>query len=466
MRRPPRLSPIGLVFALAAAATPSAAAQRTLADLPVRTSTLENGLQVVVLENPATPLATVLVAVHTGAFTQEPATAGIAHLYEHLLFRSYPGEEGSFWREVSHLNGRANGTTGEEVVTYFIEVPADKVPGAIRILGRLVREARFNDADLAAERPIVLDEIKRLGSEPRSELEASVERALWGADWVRKDVGGDSSSLAGVTVARLRETYARYYVPNNAALIVTGGVTADAVAAAAREHLGGWARGPDPFAAGPVPPPAPLAGARAVVLGRPVRTVSFLVEWQGPGARRDADATYAADVLFDIFNAPTSAFQQRLVDAGPFMSVSASYQTLDHTGPIVVRGRAEPERAAEALLALLDEIGGLDQLGGVGDEDLAMARKAREVHDALLWQHTAQLAPWLAAVWSSAGIDYFTGRRARADAETRADLQQFAQRYLVRKPMVIGIVGPPAVAGQLQDILRSAGAAPALGVAR
>jgi zinc protease len=65
-----------------------AAAQDARLDQRLQETVLDNGLQVIVAENPAVPVATVLVAVRTGAFTQEPADEGISHLYEHLLFRS------------------------------------------------------------------------------------------------------------------------------------------------------------------------------------------------------------------------------------------------------------------------------------------------------------------------------------------------------------------------------------------
>src|SRR5438034_1111154 len=58
----------------------------------IRQTRLDNGLDVIVVENHAVPLATVLVTVRNGAFTQEPAERGLAHLYEHVLFRSYKGD--------------------------------------------------------------------------------------------------------------------------------------------------------------------------------------------------------------------------------------------------------------------------------------------------------------------------------------------------------------------------------------
>jgi zinc protease len=173
---------------------------------------------------------------------------------------------------------------------------------------------------------------------------------LWGAAWSRKDVGGDSTSLAGITLDRLKQTYARYYVPNNAALIVTGDVASDQVVERARDAFKDWKPGPDPFADLPIPPIVPRTTSTAVVLAHDVRDVTIRIALQGPSVGRDTAATYAADALFDVLNDPASAFQQRLVDLGPFQSLSGYYVTLDHTGPIEIVGKTTPERAQEALL--------------------------------------------------------------------------------------------------------------------
>src|SRR5439155_1005427 len=189
---------------------------------------------------------------------------------------------------------------------------------------------------------------------------------------------------------RLKETYARYYVPNNAALIVTGDVTEDRVVAAARHHFGDWKRGVDPFADRPIPPVAPRAASAAVLLGKDVLDVTIVVALQGPSVRADPAATYAADALFGVFNDAGSPFQRRLVDTGPFLSVSGNYLTLDHTGPIELRGKTTPEHAQQALLTLLNELDNLDLLDGVTDEDLAIVKKRREVATALTVERTAE----------------------------------------------------------------------------
>jgi zinc protease len=187
------------MIALALLAATVVAQQSPLARF-IHQTTLDNGLEVIVVENHAVPLATILVAVKNGAFTQDSAEQGLAHLYEHLLFRSFHGRPDAFAIEVTHLNGTYNGATSNEVVYYYLIVPSKNVERGLKLVAQLVQEARFSKGDLNDERPVVLDELQRDASDPEQELSRHVDRMLWGASWSRKDVGGDSTSLAGISL--------------------------------------------------------------------------------------------------------------------------------------------------------------------------------------------------------------------------------------------------------------------------
>ena len=444
--------------ALAGAPGRAGAQDSSLARFIHRTR-LDNGLDVITVENNTVPLATVLVAVRNGSFTQDSADQGMAHLYEHLLFRSYGGRPDAFGIDVTHLNGAYNGATSQEVVYYHVTVPSKNVEKGIKLVARLVDDARFSNGDLKAERPVVLDELQRDESDPEQQLERHVDRMLWGASWCRKDVRGDSTSLAGITLDRLKQTYARYYLPNNAALIVTGDVSSDRVFEQAREAFRDWRPGPDPFVDHPIPPVVPRTASTVVIVAHDVRDVTIRVALQGPGVGLDTAATYAADALFEVLDDAASAFQQRLVEHGPFQSIAAYYLTRDHTGTIEIVGKTTPERAQDALNELLDEVESLDALEGVSEEDLAIAKKRRAVSMALTLEQTSLLAPELAVWWASAGLDYYLGYHARMAAQRVDDLRRFARTYIVGRPRVIGVLAPPETTERLAAWLRQVGGA-------
>ncbi len=242
-------------------------------DSVVRRKTLPNGLEVIVVRNSAVPLATALVAVHNGAFTQDSGDAGLAHMYEHLLFHSFRNSPDAFAIETTRLKGASNGETSAEVVDYYVMVPSENVVPAIGLLADLVMKARFSNGDLKAERKVVLDELQRHLSDPEGDLDRQVERTLWGSAWHRKDVSGDSASLQGISLDRLKATYARYYVPNNAALIVTGDVDPERIFTVAEDKFGDWKSAPNPFADRPMPIIPPLERTIAVMVAKDVLDV-------------------------------------------------------------------------------------------------------------------------------------------------------------------------------------------------
>ena len=437
----------------------SAALQSSL-DSVVRRKTLPNGLEVIVVRSSAVPLATALVAVHNGAFTQDSGDAGLAHMYEHLLFHSFRNSPDAFGIETTKLKGASNGETSAEVVDYYVMVPSENVVPAIGLLADLVMKARFSNGDLKAERKVVLDELQRGLSDPQGDLDRQVERTLWGSAWHRKDVSGDSASLQGISVDRLKATYARYYVPNNAALIVTGDVDPERIFTVAEDKFGDWKSAPNPFADRPMPIIPPLERTTAVMVAKDVLDVTIVVALDGPSVGTDPGATYAADVLFDVFNDPSSAFQRRLVTLGPFESVSGSYVTLNHTGPIEFRGTTTPENAKKALLGLTDELQNLDLLDGVTDDDLAIARKHRQVAGALGRERTASLAPGIAFWWSVTGMDYYLTYHDRMATQTADSLRRFARAYVVNTPRVIGVLAPPDVTAEMSEWLRHGARSP------
>ncbi len=451
--------PVTLAVSFVLAAAPIAA-QAPVREGAIHRASLDNGLQVFVVENHTVPLATVLVAVHNGAMTQEPRDRGLAHLFEHMLFRSYKGEPTAFAQEATYLDGQFNGTTSEEVVTYYLVLPAKNVLKGIALLAQLVQKPRFNAHELDEEQSVVLDELQRDESDPEQSLARRASQQLWGPSWSRKDVGGDSGSLKGISLERLQQTYAHYYVPNNAALMVTGDVSSADVFSAARQEFGPWSQAPDPFGERPVPPVAELTASAVTLMAQPVLHALITVQFRGPSIAQDTLATYAADALCDVLNERGSPFQRHLIDGALFQSVHCTYAPLAHVGPFTIQARTTPAKASAALTVLLSELDQLHQLAGVSDEDLAIAGKRRRVQSALTLEANATLAPSLAFWWASGGIDYYEHYDDHVNEQRLEDLRRFAETYIVGRPKVIAVLAPAGVIERLRAALGQAGRNP------
>src|SRR3954451_14547551 len=95
---------------------------------------LDNGLEIVVIENAKVPLATIEIAVKNGAYTEGPEYSGLSHLFEHMFFKAnkeYP-TTAKFLRRTQQLGAIWNGTTNVERVTYYFTFDRDSLNSGLK----------------------------------------------------------------------------------------------------------------------------------------------------------------------------------------------------------------------------------------------------------------------------------------------------------------------------------------------
>ena len=437
---------VGIAVALLSGTTPPASAQRATLEKMVRDTVLANGLHVIVVRNPTVPLATIEVVVRTGAFSQlTPADEGVPHLLEHMLFKTGGSGGGSFDQAayaaevITH-----NGVTEAEAVAYYLTLPSKNLEKGLKIMAELVRSPSFDKEALKAEQRVVSGELQRKAAEPQYLLYHYSSAALWGDGWARKNPGGNLISVMGATPDQLKGFFRKYYIPNNAALVVTGDVTAPDVFAFATKSFQSWKSGEDPFKGTPIAPMPALTATRTGIVEADVNDITFLVRWHGPSVTTDPAGTYAADVFGELINQPLSGLQRRLVDTGLFQSVSLGYEIQKNVGPIELYARTTPEKLQAAGEALKKEIRLISSPGYFTEVDVTLAKKRQQVLSAFQFESASSLAHPVASLWSVAGLDYYMGYMDNVHAQTPDDVQRFIQTYLAGKPMTVTMLVSPA----------------------
>jgi zinc protease len=419
----------------------------------VRDTVLENGLHVIVIPNPATPVATLEIVVRAGAFTQvEAPDEGLPHVLEHLLFKTYRGGRG-FASDASDAGATYNGTTGDERVTYYVTLPSENAERGIDLLSELVRDPDFDSRALEDERRVVQGELQRMASDPYTVLRLVSDMVLWGPAFRRKNAIGTMGTILDAETERLRDHYRKYYLPNNAALIASGDVRADDVFSWASDRFRRWEPGPDPFVDFEAPQVEPIRADTAFVVDMPSSDVTFVVKWHGPSVSEDATGTLAADVFSTMFNQSISGAQRRLVDSGIFQSVSMGYQTLEHVGPITLSARTTPDGIARALVELGLELALLADPTYVDENDLAAAKRSLLVGSAIARESGASAAHTLATLWAVGGLDYYLDYDEGLQAVTVEDVRAFLDRYLIDRPRVIALLATEELSAQLAPVL-------------
>ena len=422
----------------AAAAVATAPASGPLAQpAPLVTKVLPNGLQVIVFEDHSIPLVTVELAIRNGSFTETPQLNGLSHLYEHMFFKTNRAEGADYMKNIDQLGISYNGTTREEESEYYMTTTTPNFPVAMRFLRDAARYPAFDPQDFEQERQAVLGEIDRNQSNPYGAINIEMNQRLFYQYPTRKNPLGTRETVKAATTDLMRVIQGRYFVPQNAAVVVTGDASPDAAFLAAQELFSDWPRrAVDPFDEFPLVDHPPLPKSEGAVLKGPVQTVVIEVGWQGPSVGRDDLSTYAADVFSFILRQPNSRFQRRLVDSGLVTGVNLGYYTQRNVGPINLLFQTTPDKARQAIRAAYDELSHFTDSDYFTNEELESAKTILESEDLFDREKPSEYVHTISFWWASAGIDYFRGYLPRLRTTSRADIVRYVTMYIQGKPHV------------------------------
>ncbi len=408
----------------------------------IHSKVLDNGLEVIVIENHIVPLVTIEIAVKNGSFVETPEYDGLAHLYEHMFFKAnekIPSQE-AYLERTRELGMSWNGTTTEERVNYFFTLPVDSVEAGMEFMKNAIRFPLFLEDELERERPVVIGEYDRNESNPYFYLFKEVGKRLWYQYWSRKNVIGNREVILTATWEKMQTLKDRYYIPNNSALLIAGDVTPERGFELAERYLGDWPSGADPQKEFPIPEHPPLKKSTVVVVKKPVNVAIIQFAWHGPKAREDVESTFAADVLTYILEQKNSRFQKSLVDSGIALSASLGYYTLNHTGPITATVVTTPDKVLAAREALWAELKKLTDPNYYSDEQLATSKTKLEVQEIYGREKPSSYVHTVSFWWAVTGLDYYEQYIPNLRKITREDINRYVNRYLVDKPFVMGVM--------------------------
>ena len=411
-----------------------------------KTKTLRNGLQIIVIENHLTPIATVAYVAKNGSYTESEEFAGLSHLYEHMFFkenRVIPNEE-AFNERNRELGMQNNASTAEEVVEYHFTMPAKNLDSGIQFMSYAIMSPAFDSGDIEREREVVLGEFDRNEADPLFALSRAMDSALWGSDLVRKEPLGQRPVIKSATPPKMFAIEHKFYIPNNSALLVAGDVNPEDVFRLADKYLGAWPPGPPPFPKYS-PPPFPPLKTQVVIRPAPeTPTVIVNLEFHGPSLGKDNPGTYAVDLFSTIVNAPTSRLYKDLVDSGLVLNYNVGYYSQQNVGPITISMECTPDKAKQAIRQLWKEIGMWTTPGYYTDEELTNAKERIAINRLYEQENpTNFLVSSVTFSWAVTGLDYYEHYIDNVKKMTRTGVNSFLNTYIEGQPYVFGIATNP-----------------------
>lgn len=270
----------------------------------VTTFTLENGLDVVVIEDHRAPAVTQMVWYRIGAADEPPGHSGIAHFLEHLMFQGTDDmAEGAFSATVEENGGTDNAFTSWDYTAYFQRVAADRLDLMMKMEADRMRDLQLTEDDVTTERQVILEErSQRTDGDPGSLLNEQMAAAQFMNHPYGIPVIGWRHEMAALSRQDALDFYQANYAPNNAILIVAGDVQPDEVRALAEKHYGPLAPS-DRIKPRERPQEPPQLAERRLVMqdervSEPYLVRSYLAPERNTGDQRKAAAlTILAELL-------------------------------------------------------------------------------------------------------------------------------------------------------------------------
>jgi zinc protease len=405
---------------------------------------MSNGLEVVVIENHKVPLATIEIAVKNGAYTEGPEYSGLSHLFEHMFFKAnkdYPDQE-KFIQRTQELGMVWNGTTGAERVNYFFTFDKDSLIAGLQFMNAAIRFPIYRTEDMQKERPVVDGEFQRGESNPGFQLWIEVQKRCWGELFTRKNPIGEHDVINTATPEKMMIIKDKYYFPNNSILVICGDVNHNESFAMAEKVFGDWASsGFDPHEKYPIPEFIPLGKNSTFIKESTIAQTPYeMFQWHGPDFRNDSAGTVIADVFSGILGLNSSKWQQALIDKGLATFANLNYSTNKYVGPISIFAIPNPVKMKECNQELMNQISHFGDDDYFTDEQLATAKEIIRRDKIRSMEKPSSLPSQLTYWWCSTSLDYLTDYTDAMMKVSRKELQQYAQKYLVNKPFVAGMI--------------------------
>ena len=299
-----------------------AAAFSTILSLPVRaaevtTFTLDNGMDVVVLEDHRAPVVVHMVWYRVGSADEPPGKSGIAHFLEHLMFKGTDTvASGEFSDIVAANGGTDNAFTSLDYTGYFQRVAADRLDLMMKMEADRMVNLRLDPPEVETERGVILEERnQRVENSPGSLFTEQRSAAQFMNHAYGRPIIGWKHEMETLSLEDAKAFYRAHYAPNNAILIVAGDVEPDEVRTLAETHYGVIPANPD-ILPRLRPQEPPQRSERRLTMedprvAQPYAIRTYIAPERDPGDQRDAAAlTLLAEILGG--SGQTSVFARKL----------------------------------------------------------------------------------------------------------------------------------------------------------
>ena len=186
--------------------------------------TLDNGLHVILHNDASAPVIITSVMYHVGSKNENPERTGFAHFFEHLLFEGTENIKRGEWFKIVTANGGTNNANTSEDRTYYYEVfPSNSLELGLWMESERMMHPIINQIGVDTQNEVVKEEKRlRVDNQPYGSLIAEVKKNMYVKHPYRWAPIGSMEHLDAATLEEFQAFNKKFYVPNNAVLVVAG----------------------------------------------------------------------------------------------------------------------------------------------------------------------------------------------------------------------------------------------------
>lgn len=438
-RRTSRAGAAWLSLALVLTPVPAGAGPKVVQDL------LDNGLKVVAVQDDKSPVSTLQVWYKVGSRHETPGKTGLSHLLEHMMFKGTAKVgKGEYSRTVARHGGTENAFTNRDATVYFQKFAPDRLELALSLEADRMTNLLLDPAEFELERKVVMEERRmRIEDDPTSIVVEEMFAAAYKVHPYRHPTIGWMEDLAVLSREDLVRHYKRWYVPNNAIVIVAGPTDPAEAIAKVKAAFGKIPKGDLPSETAVQEPP-PL-GERRVKVKKEAQLPFVFAGYPVPRVGHPDE--YALDLLAQVLAAGKSSrlYRSLVYEKQIAAYAAASYDQMTSQDPALFylyAGVKPGVRTEDVEKALYREIE-LLAAQPVPEKELEKAKNQIEAAFILgqdsIFNQARQIGQ---AELVGVGVRYIENYIANIRKVAAADVQRAAKDYFSEDRRTVGILVP------------------------
>lgn len=318
--------------------------------------TLDNGLAVILHQDNTAPVVTTSVMYHVGAKDENPERTGFAHFFEHLLFEGTENIGKGEWFKIVSSNGGSNNANTSDDRTYYYEIfPSNQLELGLWMESERMLHPVIDQQGVDTQNEVVKEEKRlRIDNAPYGNLLTAVKKNLFKKHPYRWSPIGSMEHLDAATLEEFRAFNEKFYVPNNATLVVAGDIEIEKTKELIKSYFSDIPKGApvekEKFVEEPI-----TETLHATYYDPNIQIPAIALAWRTPSMKeRDA---YVLDMVSSVLSdGKSSRLYKKLVDdQKQALQIGAFNLAQEDYGQYVIFGLPLGETSLDTLVAEVDE---------------------------------------------------------------------------------------------------------------